>query len=321
MTRPRYCLVSPVRNEERFMRRTLDSVVAQTVRPDLWIVVDDGSSDATPAILADYAARHPWIRVVKRADTGRRRVGGGVVEAFDQGWAAAPQAEFDYLCKLDMDLDLPHGYFAGLIELMQADPRLGSVSGKAYHPGPSNPEGRFDGELISEAIGDDVSLGMTKFWRRTAFEEIGGLVPFVMWDGIDCYMMRMHGWKVYSTDRPDLRFVHLRPMGSSDRNILIGRQRHGLGHWVMGSTPAFVLASALFRLRFRPRLTGSLHLIWGYLKARASNQPRLQDAEFRRHLRRYQWAMLMHGKPQAVVRTEAAGEPVWRARHGAGAVA
>lgn len=314
---PRYCVVSPVRNEAEFMRRTLDSVVNQTVPPDLWVIVDDGSSDATPQILADYAARYPYIQIVKRADRGMRRVGGGVVEAFNQGWEVASKGDFDYLTKLDMDLELPLGYFAGLIELMEADPRLGTVSGKAYHPGPSNPDGIFGKELISEAIGDDVSLGMTKFWRRTAFEEIGGLVPFVMWDGMDCYMMRMHGWKVYSTDREDLRFIHLRPMGSSDKNILVGRQRHGLGHWFMGSSPAFVLASALFRMQFRPRLIGSLHLVIGYVKAALSRQPRYQDAQFRRHLRAYQWAMLIHGKPKAVKATESAGAALWQQRHGA----
>ena len=315
---PRYCIVSPVRNEAEFMRRTLDSVVGQTVPPDLWVIVDDGSTDETPAILADYAARFPYIRVVKRADRGKRRVGGGVVEAFDEGWAVAREGRFDYLTKLDMDLELPLAYFEELIALMEADPRLGTVSGKAYHPGPSNPEGRFGGELISEAIGDDVSLGMTKFWRRTAFEEIGGLVPFVMWDGMDCYMMRMKGWRACSIDRADLRFIHLRPMGSSDRNILVGRQRHGLGHWFMGSSPLFVLASALFRLQFRPVLIGSLAMLLGYVKAALGGQPRYPDRAFRKALRAYQWAMLLHGKAGAVRRTEARGEALWRQRHATG---
>jgi poly-beta-1,6-N-acetyl-D-glucosamine synthase len=62
----RYLLVSPCRNEADYMRRTLESVAAQTERPALWVIVDDGSTDATPDILADYAALHDWIRVVRR---------------------------------------------------------------------------------------------------------------------------------------------------------------------------------------------------------------------------------------------------------------
>ena len=73
------------------MRRTLDSVVGQTVRPAKWVIVDDGSTDATPAILAEYAARHDWIEVVAKPDRGARAVGPGVIEAFysgSSGWTS-----------------------------------------------------------------------------------------------------------------------------------------------------------------------------------------------------------------------------------------
>lgn len=313
--RQTYSIVSPVRNEARYMRRTLDAIVNQTVPPDLWVIVDDGSTDETPAILAEYAARYPYIRVIPRKDRGKRRVGGGVVEAFNEGWAVAEPYKYDFLTKLDMDLDLPLGYFERLLELMAADPRLGTVSGKAYFPGPSNKAESFDGELISENIGDDVSLGMTKFWRRECFEEIGGLVPQVLWDGIDCYRARMLGWKACSIDEPGLRFLHLRPMGSSDKGILTGRQRWGAGHWIMGSSPLFVLATAVNRARYSPVMTGSAAMLWGYLKAAFRREPRLADPAFRRHLRSYQWALMTQGKPKAMRRFEAKGAPVWEAKH------
>lgn len=300
----RYCLISPVRNEADYMRRTLDSVIAQTVPPDLWVIVDDGSTDETPAILADYAARVPFIRIVTRADRGHRAVGGGVIEAFKAGLATVGDVRHEFLCKLDMDLILPPAYFETLMAEMGADPRLGSVSGKAYYPGPTNADARFDSELISEAIADDVSVGASKFYRRACFDAIGGLVQSVMWDGVDCYKARMHGWRVRSIDRPELRFIHLRPMGSSDRGILIGRQRHGRGHWYMGSSPVFVLATALYRLRFAPVVTGSLAMLWGYAKAGLTRQPRIVDPAFRRYLRRYQWAMMRHGKAEAMRRFE-----------------
>lgn len=316
MSRRTYCIVSPVRDEEQFMRRTLDSVVNQTVPPDLWVIVDDGSTDATPAILAEYAARYPYIQVVPRRNRGKRRVGGGVVEAFNEGWEVARPHDHDFLTKLDMDLELPLGYFERLLALMAADPRLGTVSGKAYYPGPSNTDQSFAGELISEHIGDDVSLGMTKFWRRTCFDEIGGLVPQVLWDGIDCYKARMLGWKACSIDEPGLRFLHLRPMGSSDKGILTGRERWGLGHWMMDSSPLFVFATALNRARYRPYGIGSLAMLSGYMKGRFRGEPQLKDVEFRRHLRGYQWAMMTRGKAAAMRRFEAEGAPRWRERHG-----
>src|SRR5439155_24214431 len=63
MTSPRYCILTPCRNEEKYARRTLQSVVGQVEPPELWIIVDDGSTDATPRILEEYAARHAFIRV------------------------------------------------------------------------------------------------------------------------------------------------------------------------------------------------------------------------------------------------------------------
>src|SRR5262245_64816544 len=101
----RYLLISPCRDEAEYLRRTLDSVAAQSVRPALWVVVDDGSTDGTPAILEEYARRLPYLRVVRRTDRGRRQV--GVIEAFYAALETVRLEDFDYLCKLHMDLDLP----------------------------------------------------------------------------------------------------------------------------------------------------------------------------------------------------------------------
>jgi poly-beta-1,6-N-acetyl-D-glucosamine synthase len=200
-----YVLISPCRNEARHMRRTLDSVVAQSLPPALWVVVDDGSTDETPAILADYAARHDWIRIVPKPDRGHRAVGPGVIEAFYAGLDTVDLARFPYLCKLDLDLDLPPRYFETLIARMEADPRIGTCSGKPYV--------RRSGQLVSERRGDEMSVGMTKFYRRECFDEIGGFVREVMWDAIDCHKARQLGWIAVSWDDADLRFEHLRPMG------------------------------------------------------------------------------------------------------------
>ena len=126
--RRRYCLITPCRDEAQYARQTLDSVAQQTLAPALWVIVDDGSTDDTPRIVEEYAARLPYIRLIRRANRGHRRVGGGVIEAFNTGYATISPSEFDYVCKLDLDLVLPPGYFEGLIARMEAEPRLGSTS-------------------------------------------------------------------------------------------------------------------------------------------------------------------------------------------------
>lgn len=274
------------------MRQTLDSVVAQSIRPTQWLIVDDGSTDETPQILAEYAGRYAWIRIVTRADRGRRAVGPGVVDAFYSGYRAINPKDFDFVCKLDLDLLLPPKYFETLIGRMNADPRIATCSGKSY----INERGR----LISERHGDDTSLGMTKFFRIDRFEAIGGFVREVMWDGIDCHLCRMHGWIACSWDDPELRFVHLRPMGSSHQNIYVGRMRHGYGQYFMGTGFMYLALSALSRLNQRPYLFGSLAIMWGWIKSAAERKPRYENLEFRRFLRRYQMRALLVGKRRAV---------------------
>jgi glycosyltransferase involved in cell wall biosynthesis len=304
---PRYLLVSPCRDEAQFCRRTLESVVAQTLRPSLWVIVDDGSTDATPAILAEYAQRHPWIRVLRRPDRGRRSVGPGVVDAFAAGYDAVDARDFEFVCKLDLDLELPPAYFATLLARMQQQPRIGTCSGKPYYPG-------RHGELVSEAIGDEMSAGMTKLYRRQCFEAIGGFVHEVMWDGIDCHRCRMLGWIACSWDEPALRFVHLRAMGSSDHGVWTGRKRHGRGQWFMGTGPLYMLVSAAYRAAHRPFVIGGLGMLAGYLSSMFAARPRYADAAFRRHLRRYQLACLLLGKRRA---TERLHRQIRSSSHGA----
>src|SRR5262245_14398167 len=112
----RYLLVSPCRDEAQYLRRTLDSVASQSVLPALWVIVDDGSTDETSEILREYAERLPYLRIVRRTDRGERRVGPGVIEAFYDGLDQVRLEDFDYLCKLDMDLDLPARYFELLMQ-------------------------------------------------------------------------------------------------------------------------------------------------------------------------------------------------------------
>jgi glycosyltransferase involved in cell wall biosynthesis len=303
----RVLLVSPCRNEAEFLRTALDAVVRQTHTPALWIVVDDGSTDATPAILAEYAARYPFLRVVRREDRGKRSVGPGVIEAFYAGLDTVDLDQFEFVCKLDLDLDLPLDYFERLIALMRAEPRLGSCSGKPFYRDAA-------GQLQPEWCDDEIVVGMTKFYRVECFREIGGFVRQVMWDGIDSHRCRLLGWTARSRNDAELRFVHLRPMGSSDTSLLRGRRRHGMGQYFMGTSPAFLLASVVRRLLQPPLVLGALSILWGYVSAWWRREPRYEDLEFRRFLRSYQWGSLFRGKRRMIEIIERRQAAVWDAR-------
>lgn len=288
------------------MRRTLDSVLAQSVPPALWVVVDDGSTDGSSSVLESYRSRIPYLEVVHLADRGRRSVGPGVVAAFYAGLDTVALEEFDYVCKLDLDLDLPPRYFEGLMKRMDSNSRLGTTSGKPYFFAPGS------GKRVAEVCGDEMSVGMTKFYRVECFREIGGFVRQVMWDGIDCHRCRMLGWIAESVDDEELRFIHLRPMGSSQQGIWAGRVRSGYGQYFMGTAPAYFLASVMFRLPKHPVLVGSIAMLWGYVSSALRGVRRYDDIEFRRFLRRYQYACLRLGKRRATRQFNDSQETAWR---------
>jgi glycosyltransferase involved in cell wall biosynthesis len=278
---PRILVISPAKDEAQYIERTIRTVIEQTHRPALWVIVDDGSTDDTGVIADRAAAEYPWIRVIHRAPGTGRRVGPGVVEAFYEGLNSADIREYDFVCKLDADIELQPDYFADLLERFAADPQLGTASGKCFIP-------VGDGWAL-ERSGDEFSHGVAKLYRRECFEAIGGFVREVMWDGIDCHRCRMLGWEARSFDDPALAIRHLRQMGSSFRSVYHGRLRWGRGQYFMGTHPGYLVAVAAYRMFERPWIAGGFCILAGYLQAYLRGTPRYDnDGPFRAHLRRWQ---------------------------------
>lgn len=303
-----YLLITPTRDEIAHARKALDSVIAQSVPPTQWIIVDDGSTDGTESLLDQYAQQYSFIHVIHRPNRGRRSVGPGVIDAFYAGLDQANLDDFEFLCKLDLDLQLPPRYFQRLLEHMRDQPRLGAVSGKPFFRDAT-------GDLRPEVASDEMSVGMTKFYRTACFTQIGGFVRQVMWDGIDCHRCRMFGWLARSIDEPALRFIHLRPMGSSQQSILTGRFRHGFGQYFMGTSLTYLTASVLFRIKHPPAVIGSLATWLGYMHSLITFKPRYADRDFRRFLRRYQRQCLLLGKARATAQLNDRQAQYWHPQY------
>lgn len=290
----RYVLISPCRDEADYLQVTIDTVAAQSVPPTKWIIVDDGSTDDTPNILARASAKYPYIQVTRRENRGHRSVGPGVIDAFYHGMAQVDLADYDYLCKFDCDLEMPPRYFERTMECFEEDPWLGTLSGKLHL--------RINGKLVPERTGDEDSVGPVKFYRRECFQEIGGFVREVCWDGIDGHMCRMHGWVARSVDDPELKIVHLRQMGSSHISLWNGRKRWGRGKYFMGTTPVYALAISAYRMAERPYVLGGLGILVGYLQATFERAERMQDPEYLEFLRQFERNALLIGKRRSATR-------------------
>ncbi len=290
----RYVLITPCRDEAKYVQHTIDTVVAQSVQPAKWVIVDDGSSDATPEILARAAREHPFIEIVRRENRGERAVGPGVIDAFNAGLERVELSEYGYVCKLDADLELPPRYFERLMEHCEADSWLGTVSGKLLV--------RSGDRFVEERCGDENSIGPTKFYRVDCFQDIGGFARQVCWDGIDGHLCRMKNWMARSIDEPILHVIHLRRMGSSHKGLWTGRMRWGRGKYIMGSRPYYVLPVAFYRMLERPYVIGGLGILCGYLSAWLRHLPRYDDPAYLKFLRRYELLSLVQGKRRTMER-------------------
>lgn len=280
----RILIVTAAKDEAEFIERTISSLENQTLRPTRWVIVNDGSSDVTGE-LADQAARkHDWITVIHRPAGTQRRVGPGVVEAFYVGLDSQSIADFDYVMKMDADIEIQPRYFELMIRQFDENSRLGTASGKCWTP--------VDGRLVPERTGDQFSHGVAKLFRTECFQQIGGFVREVMWDGIDCHRCRLFGWEAASFSDPELQIVHLRLMGSSFKSVYHGRRRWGRGQYFMGTHPLYVVGICAYRMLERPFFLGGLCLLIGYLQAWAKRSVQYDDKRFRRHLHRWQMAEL-----------------------------
>lgn len=291
----RILVVSPCRDEEKHLPAMIRSMEAQTLLPAKWIVVDDGSTDQTSIILDDAAHKLPFMEILHRDDRGERKVGLGVIEAFNAGIALERLDDYEFVCKLDTDLELPPRYFELLVKAMREDDALGTYSGKIYLREP-------DGTQKHERRGDEVSVGPSKFYRVACFQDIGGFDPIVGWDGIDGHKCRLKNWIAKSEDRPDLRVIHRRQMGSSDMNVLKGRIRAGEGRYLLGSSFPYMVVATVYRMWDKPRVVGSLYMLFGYLRAAVRGYKRFGNHAYLRALRSYEWEVLFKGKRRTLER-------------------
>ncbi|WP_425401101.1 glycosyltransferase [Aeoliella sp.] len=289
---PRYLIVTPCRDEAEFLPRTIASVAAQTIQPKKWIIVDDGSTDSTPEILQEAAAQYSFIEVMRCDPSRKRNVGPGVIETFRAGLEQVELAEYDFLCKLDADLEFSPVYFERLLHEFASDPWLGTISGKTYL---KDEHGERE-----EHIGDENSVGAAKLYRRECFEEIGGFVPYVGWDAIDGHMCRLSGWKARSIRDIDVRIHHLRRIGSSQNSFWEGRLRWGRGKYFIGSAWYYVLAASAYRMFEKPYVVSGVGILLGYAEAVWRRHRRFEQEDVRAALRRFERQSLIYGKARTL---------------------
>jgi biofilm PGA synthesis N-glycosyltransferase PgaC len=274
----RLLIVSPVFNEGAHLDRTVRAVAAQAVLPDRWIVVDDGSADDTPAIARRWDAELPFLTAMTADDgeDGRDRLAlAREARAFNQALRAAGWEDYDYIGKLDGDVELPPDWFATLVAQMEAEPDLGIVGGRLIEPLP--------GGWKMIPIPDHHVHGAVKLYRRACLQAIGGVPERLAWDSIDETYARMRGYRTLSL--PGLVARHHRPWGSADGRLR-GKARHGECAWILHQGLLWTVMRIFKLALVSPYVLSGLAYFYGYASAALRGVERVDDREFRRFVQR-----------------------------------
>lgn len=253
---PAYVLVTPSRNEEAFIEKTIESVIHQTFRPLKWVIVNDGSTDSTGTIAERYAAEHDWIEVVNRPVRKERNFAAKVY-AFNAGQERLEDVDYEIIGNLDSDVLLDKDHFEFLLEKFQQEPRLG-VAGTVFREesGYTSATDSFEGQ--------NYVSGQCQVFRRECFEEIGGYFANKA-GGIDWIAVetaRMKGWKTRSFREKS--FFHHRPLGTAERGVLAASFSYGQKDYFLGGHPLWELFRVLYRMTKRPYVVDGLALGLGY---------------------------------------------------------
>ena len=272
-----YVLITPARNEEAFIEKTIESVIHQTFPPMKWVIVDDGSTDKTPEIISRYLAQYPWIEMVQMPPR-RDRSFAAKVHSFNAGYERVKDLPYEIIGNMDADISFDEDFLEFLVGRFAEDPTWAWPERFSGKRGYSSETDSFEGQK-------HVS-GQCQLFRRKCFEEIGGYIPHRA-GGIDWMAVttaRMKGWKTKSFREKS--FFHHRHMGTAERGVLASLFSYGEKDYYLGGHPLWELFRVAYRTTKRPYIFAGLALGAGYSWAFLRRTPRPVSRElmaFHRH--------------------------------------
>ena len=253
-----YVLITPARNEERFIEKVIQSVITQTVLPAKWVIVNDGSTDATASIVSGYLAKYDWMELLNLSPH-RDRSFAAKVHAFNAGYERVKHLDYKVIGNLDSDVSFDENYIEFLLGRFEEDVALGVAGTIFQEDGYSSATDSFEGQ--------NHVAGGCQLFRRQCFEEIGGYIPNKA-GGIDWIAVttaRMMGWTTRSFREKS--FFHYRSLGTAERSLLSSAFSYGEKDYYLGGHPLWEIFRVAYRATKKPYLVGGMALYSGYLSA------------------------------------------------------
>jgi glycosyltransferase involved in cell wall biosynthesis len=270
----KYMLITPARNEEKNLPEVSESIVGQKLIPSLWIIVDDGSTDATPHILEGLKEKYSWIKSI-RLPPRPRDITFHYSYVCKQGFDYALEycrengIEYDYIGLLDADTVLEENYFGKLMDEFEKNPSLGIASGGVYY--------KEDDQLSQEVTDKNLPRGTGRLWRKACFLETEGYQVEPSPDSISNTKALLRGWQIMQY--ADIIEIQKRKT-SAGEGLWKGFVKNGWMSYYMGKSLSMVLFNSLYRSLKSPYYTGIAYF-YGYLISAIKREKKIQDVEIR----------------------------------------
>jgi len=281
-TLPTYVLITPARNEAKFIEFTLQSMVGQIFRPLKWVIVSDGSTDGTDDLVRKYSANNPWIELLRMPERAERHFA-GKVHAFNAGYARATELNPDVIGNLDADVSIESDHFQYLLSNFGENPEL-CVGGSPFRERSQQYDYRFSN--IENVWGG------CQLFRRECYEAIGGYTP-VQGGGVDHIAVvsaRMKGWKTRTF--PDKVCIHHRTMNTAEQGALKAKFKLAAKDYAFGNHPGWELFRTFYQTTKPPVVLGGLALGAGYFWSMFRGKERSVSPELVAFTRREQMQRL-----------------------------
>ena len=273
----KYIIVSPVYNEEKYLKTFINSIIKQTVKPTLFVLVDDNSSDNSSSIIKEYSNQYGWIKYIYRKSQDKKVQGSKVIEAFNFGIKNINLDDFSFIAKIDADLELPDNYFETISASFNKNSKYGIVGGyvKELENGNWVPKHY---SLTSYHI-----RGALKSYRKECFKEINGLMPVLGGDGLDEMKALHFGWE---TQNLDLSVKHFRPAASDYRPLKLPFKT-GFANYKNGGSLFLATVRSIVRIKDKPYFLIGFSYYLGYVYALLNKEKRNVDKELMKFINKF----------------------------------
>ncbi|MGD8778949.1 MAG: glycosyltransferase family A protein [Ignavibacteria bacterium] len=272
----KYIIVTPCKNEDKYIVECIKSIIGQKILPEKWIIVNDNSTDKTKEIILSYSNLYSWIELVNyNMCSDERKYGAHIQKVFYYGLNRVSQLNYDFFSLIDADIKLPENYFEEVIKCFERYPKVGSCGGKLYN--------LINGKLEFEDSGQSHIRGAFKTYRKICFEQLKGFKNVWSWDGLDDMETLFNGWEIKVLD---LKIIHLKPTGTDynlkNERIMAGKEayktRYGFDWIIMKSI------QYLFK---KPYFWGSFFYLHGYFIALLKKETKIVDTELGKFIRNF----------------------------------